>query len=424
MIRETIAITSLGLRSIPERFGPSLVIVVGLAGVVAVFTALLAMAEGFRSTLESTGRNDVALVLRGGSSAELNSGLTRDQGLLIKQLPGVAAGADGQPLASAEMIVIAELIKTGEKTGSNITVRGVEPAAFTLRPQLKIVEGRAFQPGLRELIVGRGVAQQFEGARLGETLRMRGSDWTVVGIFESGDANDSELWADVEVGQTTFNRRGYSSIRLQLDGPGALETVKAAAAAEPRINVDVETEQQYYSGQTRQFRRTIGALAGIGGDVWSASMSGVDLTPVLRDGSERVRDHVLFAQAQGWHPSCLAQRYALRGVFDGRHKYVRYFGVGGGCDNLGRSLDWAPEMRFGPDASFGDQEHELYDLADDPGELHNLAHEGSRRGEVHDRFGHLLELEAAAFRQQRPPGPGGGSTHAAQMLDRSGFFDA
>ncbi len=263
MIRETIAITSLGLRSIPERFGPSLVIVVGLAGVVAVFTALLAMAEGFRSTLESTGRGDVALVLRGGSSAELNSGLTRDQGLLIKQLPGVAAGADGQPLASAEMIVIAELIKTGEKTGSNITVRGVEPAAFTLRPQLKIVEGRAFQPGLRELIVGRGVAQQFEGARLGETLRMRGSDWTVVGIFESGDANDSELWADVEVGQTTFNRRGYSSIRLQLDGPGALETVKAAAAAEPRINVDVETEQQYYSGQTRSFRQTIGLLAGV-----------------------------------------------------------------------------------------------------------------------------------------------------------------
>jgi putative ABC transport system permease protein len=263
MIRETIAITSLGLRSIPERFGPSLVIVVGLAGVVAVFTALLAMAEGFRSTLESTGRDDVALVLRGGSSAELNSGLSRDQGLLIKQLPGVAAGADGQPLASAEMIVIAELIKTGEKTGSNITVRGVEPAAFTLRPQLKIVEGRAFQPGLRELIVGRGVAQQFEGARLGETLRMRGSDWTVVGIFESGDANDSELWADVEVGQTTFNRRGYSSIRLQLDGPGALETVKAAAAAEPRINVDVETEQQYYSGQTRSFRQTIGLLAGV-----------------------------------------------------------------------------------------------------------------------------------------------------------------
>jgi putative ABC transport system permease protein len=161
------------------------------------------------------------------------------------------------------MIVIAELIKSGEETGSNITVRGVEPAAFALRPQLRIVEGRAFQAGLRELIVGRGVAAQFEGVGIGETLRMRGSDWTVVGLFESGDANESEMWADVEVAQTTFNRRGYSSVRLALDGAAGLQTVKDALAADPRVNVDVETEQQYYSGQTRQFRATIGILAGV-----------------------------------------------------------------------------------------------------------------------------------------------------------------
>jgi putative ABC transport system permease protein len=263
MLRQTIAITMLSLRSIPERWGPSLVIIVGLAGVVAVFTALLAMAEGFQSTLQSTGRDDVALVLRGGSSAELNSGLPRDQATLIKQAPGVRAGADGQPLASAEMIVIAELMKAGETTGSNITVRGVEAAAFALRPQLKIVEGRSFQPGLRELIVGRGVNQQFEGARLGETLRMRGSDWTVVGIFASGDANESELWADVEVAQTTFNRRGFSSVRLQLDDASAVQQVKDSLTADPRLNVDVESEQQYYSGQTKQFRQTIGMLAGV-----------------------------------------------------------------------------------------------------------------------------------------------------------------
>ncbi|HXV39343.1 MAG TPA: ABC transporter permease [Steroidobacteraceae bacterium] len=263
MLKQTIAMTSLGLRSIPERWGASLVIFVGLAGVVAVFTALLAMAEGFRSTLEATGRADVALVTRGGSSAELNSGLTRDQGDIVKQAPGVRTGADGRPLASAEMIVIAELIKSGEETGSNITVRGVESAAFALRPQLRIVEGRAFQPGLRELVVGRGVAAQFEGAGIGETLRMRGSDWSVVGIFESGDANESEIWADVEVAQTTFNRRGYSSVRLALDGAAGLQTVKDGLAADPRVNVDVETEQQYYSGQTRQFRATIGILAGV-----------------------------------------------------------------------------------------------------------------------------------------------------------------
>ena len=186
MLKQILSITMLGIRSIPERLGPSLVIVVGLAGVVAVFTALLAMAEGFQSTLESAGRPDVALVLRGGSQAELNSGITREQGTIIKQAPGVAQGADGLPLASAEVVVIAELLKAGEKTGSNITVRGVEPAAFGLRPQLRIVEGRNFTPGLRELIVGQGVARQFEGARLGSTLRMRGSDWTVVGVFRVG----------------------------------------------------------------------------------------------------------------------------------------------------------------------------------------------------------------------------------------------
>lgn len=263
MFQQVLAITLLSLRSIPDRLGPSLVIVVGLAGVVAVFTALLAMAEGFQSTLKSTGRADIALVLRGGSSAELNSGLSRDSATLVRQAPGVSKSAGGLPLASAEMIVIAELMKPGEKTGSNITVRGVEPAAFALRPQVKIVEGRAFQPGLRELIVGQGVAQQFAGVTIGETLRMRGSDWTVVGVFESGDANESELWADVEVAQTTFNRQGFSSVRLQLPDPAGLGAVRDALKADPRLNVDVESEQEYYSGQTEQFRRTISMLAGV-----------------------------------------------------------------------------------------------------------------------------------------------------------------
>ncbi len=263
MLSQTAAITSLNLKSIPERWGPSLVIVVGLAGVVAVFTALLAMAEGFQSTLKATGREDVALVLRGGSSAELNSGLGRDQAVLIKQAPGVARGADDQPIGSGEMIVIAELLRKGESTGSNITVRGVEPAAFALRPQLKIVEGRPFQTGLREMVVGRGVTRQFDGAGLGQTLRMRGSDWTVVGVFETGDATESELWADVEVAQSTFNRQGYSSVRVQLADPGALQAFKDALTADPRLNVDVQSEQEYFSGQTRDFRRQIGFLAGV-----------------------------------------------------------------------------------------------------------------------------------------------------------------
>ena len=144
MLSQTVAITGINLRNIPERWGSSLVIVVGLAGVVAVFTALLAMAAGFDKTLSATGRTDNAIVLRGGSDTELNSGLDRDSVTLIKQAAGVRKGADGKPLASAEMIVIAELVRQGdEKNGANITVRGVDANAFALRPQLKIVDALA-----------------------------------------------------------------------------------------------------------------------------------------------------------------------------------------------------------------------------------------------------------------------------------------
>ena len=262
MLSQTTAITSLNLKSIPERWGASLVIVVGLAGVVAVFTALLAMAEGFQSTLKSAGRADVAMVLRGGSQAELNSALLRDQVTLIKQAAGIAKDSDDQPLASAEMIVIAELAKKGDRSAQNVTVRGIGPKGMKLRPQVKIVEGRLFETGKRELIVGRGVTQQFE-ASVGQTLRFRGSDWTVVGVFESGDANESELWCDVEVAQTSFNRQGFSSVRAVLDGANGMTTFKDALTADPRLSVDVQTEQEYYSGQTKQFRATIGVLAGI-----------------------------------------------------------------------------------------------------------------------------------------------------------------
>jgi putative ABC transport system permease protein len=264
VLRQAIAIAGIGIRSIPQRWATSLVIVVGLAGVVAVFTALLAMATGFVSTLKATGRSDAVLILRGGSDAELNSAFDRDSTDLIKQEPGIAAGADGKPLASAELMVIAELVRKDDvRNGANITVRGVEPAAFALRPQLRIIAGRNFTPGLRELIVGQGVLQQFQGARIGDVLRMRGSEWTVVGVFASGDAHDSEMWTDVNVARSIYGRRGSSSVLAALDGPEGLQRLKAAIAAEPRLTVDVMREQDYFSSQTRQFRKTIGFLAGI-----------------------------------------------------------------------------------------------------------------------------------------------------------------
>ena len=264
MLRQALAISAISIRSIPERWAPSLVIVVGLAGVVAVFTALLAMAAGFERTLKATGRADAVLVLRGGSDAELNSAFDRDSTDLIKQEPGIRSGADGKPLAAAELMVIAELVRKDDVgNGANITLRGVEPAGFALRPQLKIIAGRSFTPGLRQLIVGQGVIRQFQGAAIGDMVRMRGSQWTVVGTFASGDAHDSEMWTDINVARSTFGRTGSSSVLAALDEPEGLARLKAAVAAEPRLRLDVLREQDYYSGQTKQFRETIGLLAGI-----------------------------------------------------------------------------------------------------------------------------------------------------------------
>jgi putative ABC transport system permease protein len=264
VLAQIFAITGINIKSIPERWATSLVIVIGLAGVVAVFTALLAMANGFSSTLRATGRQDAVIMMRGGSDAELNSGLDREQTDLLKQMPGIRLGADGKPQSSAEMMVIAELIRKDDtKNGANITVRGVDTAAFALRPNLRIVNGRNFTPGLRELIVGAGVLRQFQGAEIGKVVRMRGSDWTVVGAFESGDAHDSELWTDINVARTTFGRTGSSSILAALDGADGLEKLKAGVAADPRLNVDVIRELDYFNAQTKQFRATIGFLAGI-----------------------------------------------------------------------------------------------------------------------------------------------------------------
>lgn len=270
MLSQITAITGINLKSIPERWGPSLVIVVGLAGVVAVFTALFAMAQGFASTLADRGRDDVALILRGGSSdSELNSVLTREIATLITQAPGIRHGADGKAEAASELVVISELPKKGEPpplpgkraTGVNVTLRGVEPMSFTLRPNLRISEGRMFQTGLREMIVGRGVISAFEGAEIGKVVRMRGSDWTVVGVFESGDASESEAWVDLGTAQTTFRRGGsVSSVLAQLEGDGAMDKLKAALAADPRLASDVTTQREYLGAQTKQFRAMIETL--------------------------------------------------------------------------------------------------------------------------------------------------------------------
>ncbi|MEO7251018.1 MAG: ABC transporter permease [Arenimonas sp.] len=253
-------IVLMNLRSIPQRLGASFVIVIGIGGVVGVLVAMLSMSAGLSKTLTATGNPNRAIVLRGGSNGELASFLDRASNTLIKQDPAIARADDGLPFASGEIIVITEVPRKGDTSGANVSLRGVEPKGFALRPELHLIEGRLFKPGLRELMVGDGAYQQFDGLDIGSKLKFRGSYWTVVGRFKSGDAHDSELWADLETAQSAFGRSGVSSVLVRLTSPDAFDSLKRRLTANPQLNVDVQTEREFFSAQSAGTTKTIGII--------------------------------------------------------------------------------------------------------------------------------------------------------------------
>ena len=261
MLKQIVQVVALNLRSIPERLGLSVVIVIGIAGVVGVFTALFAMSRGIESTFAAAGDPRNVIVMRGGSQAELNSTVSLETLQIAERTPGVRTDEAGQPLAAGELIVISELPRKGQTLGANVTLRGVTPQAFALRPNLRMVEGQRFTPGLQELIVGRGAADQFEGLEVGKVVRMRGADWKVVGVFQSGDAYDSEIWTDGATAQTAWGRPNtFSTVLVSLeDGANAdaRAAFQAALKADPRINVEVKSQTEYFAEQTRESTRAI-----------------------------------------------------------------------------------------------------------------------------------------------------------------------
>lgn len=261
LLRQIIALTWMGLSSLPRRLGASLVIVIGIAGVVGVLVSLLAMRDGFESTLRATGRNDEAIVLRAGANAELSSRLTREDATLVAEAPGLLQGPDGRPLLSAEVVVIVNLPKKSTGTDSNVELRGVGPQALALRTHVRVIEGRSFTAGRRELLVGRGAAQQFAGLAPGNTLELAGEPWTVVGLFASDDAHESEIWADAESVQSAYRRDGFQSLRVKLTDARAVEAFQAALAADPRLRVDVQRTRDYYATQSQRLRTLIDVLA-------------------------------------------------------------------------------------------------------------------------------------------------------------------
>jgi putative ABC transport system permease protein len=202
-------------------------------------------------------------MLRAGSDAELSSGVDRDQATLLAALPAVARGEGGRPLASAELVVMVDLPRKGESHPNNVPFRGVQPAAFAIRDELTLLEGRAFRRGVREVIVGRKAAQQFAGLDVGSRIAFRDSDWTVVGTFATrGDVHESEIWADAEVAMSAFRRTGFQSVTATLaEGSGAgLDALVSSIKRDPRLSINVLREPEYYAKQAGVLSRLISVI--------------------------------------------------------------------------------------------------------------------------------------------------------------------
>ena len=287
MFKQTAAITGMNIRSIPQRLGMSLAAIVSIAFVVGVLLAFMAMANGFRATVSGTGAEDVAVMLRAGSQAELNSNMSRDDVLLVERGPGIAAGDNGAPVTSAELYVIVDGKKRGSGTDANLPLRGVGPEGPQMRAGFTMTEGRMFEPGAAELIVGEGVIREFSGFELGEEIRLGTNTWRVVGIFSTGGTVfDSEIWSEIGVLQNLYSRgSSVQSMRAQLTSPEAIEELQAYVENEPRLNLDVQSEKEFLASQAGgtvtlikflgwplAIAMAIGALAG----AWNTMYSSVD----------------------------------------------------------------------------------------------------------------------------------------------------
>ena len=250
-LSQVFAVTGLNLRTLGQRRGASLATVFGVAGVVAVLVAVLSIAEGFRKTMTAAGSPDTAIVLRSGSDTEMTSGLGRDDTRVIAEAPGIRRA--GQiPAASAELYVIIDLPKRSTGTFANVPLRGVQPGAYQVRDEVEIVEGRRFREGSNEVIVGRAAVAEFTGIDLGSTIRSGQATWQVVGIFTAdGSIAESEIWCDAGVLQPVYRRgNSFQSVYAKLDSPQAFDRFKDSLTADPRLDVKVVRETDYYAEQS------------------------------------------------------------------------------------------------------------------------------------------------------------------------------
>jgi putative ABC transport system permease protein len=285
LFRQVGAITLMNLLSVPQRLWLSLSTVLAIALVVIVLLTFLAMANGFRRTVEGSGAADVAVILRGGSQSEINSTIPRDQVRLIEDAPGVARNGAGEPLTSAELYVVVDGVKRASGTKANVPLRGIAEKGAALRRGITLVAGRMFNPGANEIVVGKGLVSEFEGFEPGQVVAFGTTRWNVVGVFAAGGSVfESEIWADLPVVQSLFNRNNYfQTVRARLQSPAAIEQVKVYVDGDPRLKLDAKTEAEYFAEQASQtsdliqklgwplaIAMALGALAGALNAMYSA----------------------------------------------------------------------------------------------------------------------------------------------------------
>lgn len=267
-LRSIFAVTMLGMASLPSRVGTSSVIVIGMAGVVGVLVSIFAMSNAFNGTMLNTGHADRAIVMRAGTNNEYSSALSIADAQTIMDAPGIATTADGGRAAAAELFMAVNMQRKDDDSRTGVVIRGIPAAGFAIRPEVQLVEGRMFRPGLKELIVGRSAQIEFAGLEIGDEVRLRDGPWTVVGAFVSGGtANEAIIFADVDTLLSAYQRNVYNAVRVQLDSPDSYERFRDALTTDPTLSVNVLRENDYYREVTDDLETLFAVITYVVGGV-------------------------------------------------------------------------------------------------------------------------------------------------------------
>jgi putative ABC transport system permease protein len=280
------------LRSVKARWTSAIVAVLGIAGTVGVFVAMLSLARGFKATLVSSGSEDNAIIMRAGATSEMTGGVAIDSVKILQDQPGIARSSEG-PLLTPEVVLVAPIPLLSTGTDANVQVRGVSKNVLQIRKKVKIVQGRMFQPGLNEVVVGKNANTSYQGLTLGNTINLGNVRWLVVGIFDAGGSSfDSEVWADAHLLGPAYNRPDtfFQSVTVHLQSPAALQQLKDSVSSDPRLNVDVSREIDYYSKQSTRLTALITVLGGLVASIMAIGAIFGALNTMYSAVSERGRE--------------------------------------------------------------------------------------------------------------------------------------